>query len=171
MVVKLGVSHYADGCLTADSRVLGENSRTKAEAAIKLRKLHNDDYVSHTISPYIVDVIKSRRIRWVGHVASTGEKWNAYRVLVSKIEGKGTLRNLGIDVRTILTWILKKYDGSAWIGVMWFKVGTCGEILYVGNEMSGAIKVGITWLDKEVRVSEDGPCCMTLVHWRCKGRM
>jgi len=74
MVVKLGLSHYADGCLTADSRVLGENSRTKAEAAIKLRKLHNDEFVSYTISPYVVDVIKSRRIRWVGHVASTGEK-------------------------------------------------------------------------------------------------
>jgi len=51
---------------------------------------------------------------------------------VSKTEGKRPLRNLCIDVRTILIWILKKYDGSARTGAMWFKVGTPGEILYVG---------------------------------------
>jgi hypothetical protein len=51
---------------------------------------------------------------------------------VSKTEGKRPLGNLGVDVRTILIWILKKYDGSAWSGVMWFKVGTPVENLYVG---------------------------------------
>lgn len=111
---------------------VGVNSRTKGEAAIKLRKLHNDEFVSYTTSPFIVDVIKSRRIRWVGHVTSTAEKWNAYRVLVSKIEGKRSLRNLGVDVRTKLVRILKKCDGSAWTGATWFKVGTWGEILCVG---------------------------------------
>jgi hypothetical protein len=59
-------------------------------------------------------------------------KCNAYRVLVSKTEGKKLLRNQGIDVRTILIWMLKKYDGRAWTGVMWFKEGTSGEILYGG---------------------------------------
>lgn len=49
-----------------------------------------------------------------------------------KTEEKRPLRNQDVDVRTILIKFLKKYDGSAWTGVMWFKVGTPGEILYVG---------------------------------------
>jgi hypothetical protein len=41
-------------------------------------------------------MIKSRRMRWTGHVALMGEKRNAYRVLVGKPEGKrpvGRLRH------------------------------------------------------------------------------
>jgi hypothetical protein len=36
-------------------------------------------------------MIKSRRMRWVGHVANMGEKRNAYRVLNGKPEGKRPL--------------------------------------------------------------------------------
>ena len=39
-------------------------------------------------SPNIVWVIKSRRMRWAGHVARMGEKRAVYRVLVAKPEGK-----------------------------------------------------------------------------------
>jgi hypothetical protein len=42
-------------------------------------------------SPSIIRIIKSRRMRWVGHVARMGEmreKRNAYRLLVRKTEGK-----------------------------------------------------------------------------------
>ena len=42
-------------------------------------------------SPNIVRVIKSRRMRWVGHVARMGEEMGVYRVLVRKPEGKRTL--------------------------------------------------------------------------------
>jgi hypothetical protein len=38
-------------------------------------------------SPSIITIIKSRRMRWAGHVARMGEKRNAYRLLVRK-EGK-----------------------------------------------------------------------------------
>jgi len=34
------------------------------------------------ISPDIVRLIKSRRMRWAGHVARMGEKWNAYKILI-----------------------------------------------------------------------------------------
>ena len=43
-------------------------------------------------SPNIVRVIKSRRMRWAGHVAHTGEERGAYRVLVGKPEGKRPTR-------------------------------------------------------------------------------
>jgi hypothetical protein len=42
-------------------------------------------------SPSIIRVIKSRRMRWAGHVARMGEKRNAYRILVGKPEGKRPL--------------------------------------------------------------------------------
>jgi hypothetical protein len=41
---------------------------------------------------HIIRMIKSRRMRWAGHVARMGEKRNAYRILVGKPEGKRPLR-------------------------------------------------------------------------------
>jgi hypothetical protein len=42
-------------------------------------------------SPSIIRIIKSRRMRWAGHVARMGEKRIAYRLLVGKPEGKRPL--------------------------------------------------------------------------------
>jgi hypothetical protein len=42
-------------------------------------------------SSSIIRIIKSRRIKWAGHVARMGEKRNAYRLLVGKSEGKRPL--------------------------------------------------------------------------------
>jgi hypothetical protein len=42
-------------------------------------------------SPSIIRVIKSRRMRWAGHVTRIGEKRNVYRLLVGKPEGKRPL--------------------------------------------------------------------------------
>jgi uncharacterized membrane protein len=52
------------------------------------RKLHNEELRDFYSSPSIIRIIKSRRMRWVGHVARTGEKRNSYRLLVGKPEGK-----------------------------------------------------------------------------------
>jgi len=52
------------------------------------RKLHTEELYDLYSSPNIIRVIISRRMRWVGHVASTGERRGAYRVLVGKPEGK-----------------------------------------------------------------------------------
>jgi hypothetical protein len=56
------------------------------------RKLHNDELHDLYSSPNIVRVIKSRRIRWAGHLACMGEGRGAYRVLVGRPEGKRPLR-------------------------------------------------------------------------------
>jgi hypothetical protein len=42
-------------------------------------------------SPNIIRMIKSRRMRWAGHVARMGESRNAYRILVGKPEGRRPL--------------------------------------------------------------------------------
>ena len=45
----------------------------------------------------IVRMIKSRRMRWAGHVACMGEERRVYRVLVGKPEGKSHWGDLGVD--------------------------------------------------------------------------
>jgi len=55
------------------------------------RKLHNEELNDPYSSPNIVCVIKSRRMRWAGHVARMGERRGIYRVLVGKPEGKRPL--------------------------------------------------------------------------------
>jgi hypothetical protein len=55
------------------------------------RKLHNDELHSLYSSPNIVRVIKSRRMRWAGQVARTGEGRGVYRVLVGRTERKRPL--------------------------------------------------------------------------------
>ena len=52
------------------------------------RKLHNEELNDLDSSPNIVWVIKSRRMRWAGHVAGMRERRGIYRVLVGKPEGK-----------------------------------------------------------------------------------
>jgi hypothetical protein len=54
------------------------------------RKLHNEELLNLYSSPSIIRIIKSRRMRWAGHVARMGEKRNAYRILVGKPEAKET---------------------------------------------------------------------------------
>jgi hypothetical protein len=55
------------------------------------RKLHNEELYNLYSSPNIVRMIKSRMMRWVGHVAWMGQMKNAYKVLVGKLERKRPL--------------------------------------------------------------------------------
>jgi hypothetical protein len=52
------------------------------------RRLYNEEINVLYCSPNIVRVIKSRRMRWTGHVARMGEERGVYRVLVGKPDGK-----------------------------------------------------------------------------------
>jgi len=55
------------------------------------RKLHNENLNDLYSLPYIVRVVKSRRMRWAGHVAHMGEDRGVHRVLVGKLAGKRPL--------------------------------------------------------------------------------
>jgi hypothetical protein len=55
------------------------------------RKLHSEELHNLYSSPDIVRQIKSRRMRWAGHVARMGEGRKLYKVLVGKPEGKRPL--------------------------------------------------------------------------------
>jgi hypothetical protein len=88
--------------------------------------LHNDELHSLYSSPNIVRVIKSRKMRWVGHVSRMGEGRGVYRVLVGRSEGKRPLRgprhrwddNIKMDLREIgiggANWIWLAQDRVQW---------------------------------------------------------
>jgi hypothetical protein len=87
------------------------------------RKLHSEELRDLYSSPSIIRIIKSRSIRWAGHVARIGEKRNAYRLLVGKPEGK---RPLGRPRRRWVNNI--RMDGVMWTGLVWLRIGTGGEL-------------------------------------------
>jgi hypothetical protein len=62
------------------------------------RKLHNEEPRDLYSSPSIIRMIKSRWMRWVGHVARMEEKRNVHRLLVGKSERKETTRKTKTEV-------------------------------------------------------------------------
>ena len=89
------------------------------------RRLNNEELNDLYSSPNIVWVIKSRRMRWAGHVARMGEERGVYRVLLGKPEGKrplGRPRRRWVDIRMDLRevgcgymdWIGLAYDRDRW---------------------------------------------------------
>ena len=79
----------------------------KDEITGEWRKLHNAVLHALYSLPDIITNLKSRRLRWAGHVARMEQSKNAYRVLVGKSEGKRPLKrprlrwedNIRIDLR------------------------------------------------------------------------
>jgi hypothetical protein len=55
------------------------------------RKLHSEELHNLYSSPDIIRQVRSRRMRWAGHLARMGEERNVYKVLVGKPEGKRPL--------------------------------------------------------------------------------
>jgi hypothetical protein len=80
------------------------------------RKLHNKELHDLYSSPSIIRIIKSRRMRWAGHVARMGENRNAYRLLVGKPEGK---RPLGRPRRRWVDNIKMDLGEMQWGDVDW----------------------------------------------------
>ncbi|KAJ4447220.1 hypothetical protein ANN_09222 [Periplaneta americana] len=89
------------------------------EVAGEWRKLHNVELHALYSSPDIIRNIKSRRLRWAGHVTRMDESRNAYRVLVGRPEGKSPLGrprlrwedNIKMDLMEV------GYDDSDWINL------------------------------------------------------
>ena len=90
------------------------------------RRLHNKELNDLYSSPNIVQVIKSRGMRWAGHVAHMGEERRVYRVLVGKLEGRRPLGrprhkwvdNIRLDLQEVgcgyMDWIGLAQDRDRW---------------------------------------------------------
>ena len=90
------------------------------------RRLHNEELNDLYSSPSIVREIKSRGMRWAGHVARMGEERKVYRVLVGKPEGRNHWGDLGVDGWKILGWISRRWDVGIWTGLGWPRIETVG---------------------------------------------
>jgi len=96
------------------------------EVTGKRRRLHNEELNDLYASPNIVRVIKSRRMRWAGHVARMGEESGVYRFLVGKPEGNRPLGrprrrwvdNIRMDLQEVgcgyMDWIGLAQDRDSW---------------------------------------------------------
>jgi hypothetical protein len=87
------------------------------EVTGKWRKLHNKELHDLYSSPSIIFIIKSRRMRWAGHVARMGKKRNACRLIVVKLEEKrppGRPRLRWVDRYSYLYW-RNKLGSINWI--------------------------------------------------------
>jgi hypothetical protein len=113
-----------------ENRMLRRKSGPKMdEIAGELRKLHNEKLNDLYSSTNIVQVIKSRRIRWVGHVAHMGraEVYTGFQWV--NLSERDHLEDRDVDGKIILRWIFTKWDVSAWTGSIWLRIGTGGEHL------------------------------------------
>jgi hypothetical protein len=100
-----------------ENRVLRGIFGPKREEDRSWRKLHNYELHNLYSSLNIVRVIKSRRMKWAGHVARMGEERGVYRILVGRPEGKRPLgrprRRWEDNIKMVLREI--GIDGANWI--------------------------------------------------------
>jgi len=105
------------------SRIFGSK---RFKVTREWRKLHNEKLNGLYPAPNIVWVIKSRRMRWAGHVARMGKRRGVYRVLVGKLEGKRPLGrsrrrwedSIKMDLQEVgcedMDWIQLPRDRDRW---------------------------------------------------------
>jgi hypothetical protein len=109
------------------SRIFGPK---RVEVTGEWRKLHNEELHNLNSSTDIIRQVKSRRMRWVGHVARMGEERKVCKVLVGNPEGKRPLGRprsrwkdgIRIDLREIdlgsVGWIRLSQDRDRWRAVV-----------------------------------------------------
>jgi hypothetical protein len=126
--VKLGLTLREENRLRVfENRVLRRIFGPKRdEVTREWRKLHSEELHILYSSPSIIRQIKSRRMRWAGHVACMGAERNVYRVLMGKPEGKRPLERsrhrwedgIKMDLRETgwgsVDWIQLAQDRDRW---------------------------------------------------------
>jgi hypothetical protein len=137
----VGLPHYNPnknvGCFIQMRRIFGPK---RNEVTREWRKLHNEELRDLYSSPSIIRIIKSRKMRWAGHVARMGEKRNPYRLLVGKPEGKRPLGrprrrwvdNIRMDLGEVglgdVDWIGLADDRNRWRALVNLVLNLLGAI-------------------------------------------
>jgi hypothetical protein len=95
----------------------------RCELTGEWRKLHSEELHNLYSSPDIIRQVKSRRMRWAGHVVRMGEERKVYKVLVGKPEGKRPLGRPGRRWEDGIRMDLREIGLGVWIGVDWLRTG------------------------------------------------
>jgi hypothetical protein len=93
-------------------------------------------------SPNIVQAIKSRKLRWAGHIAQVGRREACIGFWRGNLRERDHWGDPGVGGRILLGWIFRKFDVGEWTGLGWLRkiqaTGTCE----CGNEPWGSINAG-----------------------------
>jgi len=133
------------GCETL-SLTLREETKLRVFENVELRRIlgpWRDEVTGEWRRLHIVRVIKSRRMRWAGHVARMGEECGVYRVLVGKPEEKRTLgrpRRRWVD---IIKMDLQEV-GCGYMDCIGLAQDrdSLADACECGNELTGSVKCG-----------------------------
>jgi len=88
------------------------------------RKLHNEELNNLYSSISIIRVIKSRRIRWTGHVSYMGGKEKCIQVFWwGNLRERGHLEDPSINGKIILKCIFRRWDVGTWTSAIWLRTG------------------------------------------------
>jgi hypothetical protein len=93
------------------------------------RRLHNEELNDLYSPPNIIRVIKSRRMRWAGHVACMGEGRGAYRILLGRPEGRRPLGRPRRRWEDNIKMDLQEVGWGEWTRLIWLRIGTGGGLL------------------------------------------
>jgi hypothetical protein len=104
------VAHIEEGRLRVfENRVTRRMFGPKRDE-VTGRKLHNEELNDLYSSPNIVRVIKSRRMRWAGHVAHMGKGEVHTSFWWGNVRERDHLEDPDVDGRLILRWIFRNWD-------------------------------------------------------------
>ena len=99
------------------------------EVTVEWRRLHNEELNDLYSSPNIVRVIKSRRMRWTGNVASMGEERGCIGSWWGNRREGDHSGDLGVDGWIILRRISRRWDVGIWTGLDWPRIEKDGGYL------------------------------------------
>ena len=90
------------------------------------RKLRNEELNDLHCSPNIVRVVKSRRMRWAGHVPRMGKEEVCTGFWWGNLKERDHWGDPDVNGRIILRWIFRKWEVVAGTGWSWLRIGTGG---------------------------------------------
>jgi len=90
------------------------------------RRLYDEELNDLYSSPNIARVIKSRRMRWAGHVARMGQERGCIGTWCENRREGHHWGDLGLDGWIILGWICRRWDVGIWTALGWPRIETGG---------------------------------------------
>jgi hypothetical protein len=126
------------------SSVLNNNNNKQKWLNVEWRRLLNEELHSLYRSPNIVKVIKSRRLRWAGHIARMEESGSGFKIITGKPTGKRTLGRPRCRWEDNIRMDLEDIGINAGIGLIRLRIGIIGEPLWMRLWTPGSTSHGVS---------------------------